>query len=438
MERKTTEQLIATLKREAEEIIDKAIQENRDLTAEELEEVTKKENGIKALRDQSEDVKEEEPKDKEKEEEKENTDSTEEEEPKDDDDAKEEEEPEVEDEEEDNKRSNININTMKEERNFSLVKAIRAIANNQQMDDFTAAVIAEGKEENRKAGISSQGQIQLPSTRATVTVASEGEDVVVTDLLDILTPLRAKNVMAQAGAKIMGNLVGNVQVPIMTASNVTWEGEISDAKDGAPSFSHITLTPHRLTAYIDISKQMLVQDSLDVENTIRQDLIAAINSKLESTILGDGDGKEGGAVVIAPEGMFNVLTPTTVSDFAGICDVEADIEDANVLGECKYVMSNKCKAALRGMIKGTNATGMVYENGSVDGTEALNTSNVASTNYIYGDWSNLAIGSWGGIDLTVDPYTRAAAGQVRLVVNAFFDAKVLREEAFAAGTVDVD
>ena len=421
------EERILQLKKDAEAIIDKAIQEQRDMTDEEMNEVASLEESIKQLREQSEEVVEEEP----KEEEKENTDSTEEEEPK-------EEEPEVEDEEEDNKRSNININTMKEERNFSLVKAIRAIANNQQMDDFTAAVIAEGKEENRKAGISSQGQIQLPSTRATVTVASEGEDVVVTDLLDILTPLRAKNVMAQAGAKIMGNLVGNVQVPIMTASNVTWEGEISDAKDGAPSFSHITLTPHRLTAYIDISKQMLVQDSLDVENTIRQDLIAAINSKLESTILGNGDGKEGGAVVIAPEGMFHILTPTTVSDFAGICDVEADIEDANVLGECKYVMSNKAKAALRGMIKGTNATGMVYENGSVDGTQALNTSNVASTNYIYGDWSNLAIGSWGGIDLTVDPYTRAAAGQVRLVVNAFFDAKVLREEAFAAGTVDVD
>lgn len=90
------------------------------------------------------------------------------------------------------------------------------------------------------------------------------------------------------------------------------------------------------------------------------------------------------------------------------------------------------------MIKGTNATGMVYENGSVDGTQALNTSNVASTNYIYGDWSNLAIGSFGGLDLVVDPYSKAAAGQVRLVVNAFFDAKVLRPEAFAAGTVDVD
>lgn len=421
------EERILQLKQDAEAIIDAAIQEKRDMTNEELDKVTNLEEAIRQLREKSEDAEDEEPKKEEP--------QPEEEEPKDDDEEKEEEEPKVEDED---KRKNHNINTMKEERNFSLVKAIRAIANNQQMDDFTAAVIAEGKEENRKAGISSQGQIQLPSTRSTVTVASEGEDVVVTDLLDILTPLRAKNVMAQAGAKIMGNLVGNVQVPIMTASNVTWEGEIADANDGAPSFSHITLTPHRLTAYIDISKQMLVQDSLDVENTIRQDLIAAINSKLESTILGNGDGKEGGAVVVAPEGMFHILTPTTVSDFAGICDVEADVEDANVLGECKYVMSNKAKAALRGMIKGTNATGMVYENGSVDGTEALNTSNVASTNYIYGDWSNLAIGSWGGIDLTVDPYTRAAAGQVRLVVNAFFDAKVLREEAFAAGTVDVD
>lgn len=425
------EERILQLKKEAEAIIDAAIQESRDLTAEEMENVTKLEDEINELRAKEDEV-EEEPK-QEEQEEPQSEEEPEEEEPK-----EEEEEPEEDpkDEEED-KRQNHNINTMKEEKNFSLVKAIRAIANNQQMDEFTASVINAGKEENRKAGISSQGQIQLPSTRSTVTVASEGEDVVVTDLLDILTPLRAKNVLAQAGAKIMGNLVGNVQVPVMTASNVTWEGEIADAKDGAPSFSHVTLTPHRLTAYIDISKQMLVQDSLDVENTIRQDIIAAINSKLESTILGDGDGKEGGAVVVAPEGMFHILTPTTVTDFAELCEAESDIEDANVLGECKYVMSNKAKAALRGMIKGTNSTGMVYENGSVDGTPAYNTSHVEDTNFIYGDWNNLAIGSWGGIDLTCDPYTKAAAGQVRLVINAFFDAKVLREEAFVAGSIEV-
>ena len=187
---------------------------------------------------------------------------------------------------------------------------------------------------------------------------------------------------------------------------------------------------------------MIAQDSVDVENTIRTDLINAINTKLESTILGLGDGKEGGAVVIAPVGMLNTLNPTEVSDFAGICDVEADVEDANVLGECKYVMSNKTKAALRAMKKDSEGNGLVYADGAVDGTPSFNTSNIPSAEgakyYIYGDWSNLAIGSWGGIDLTVDPYTKAAAGQIRIVVNCFFDAKMLRESAFAAGSIVED
>lgn len=109
------------------------------------------------------------------------------------------------------------------------------------------------------------------------------------------------------------------------------------------------------------------------------------------------------------------------------------MDDANVIGECKYVLSNKTKAALRSMIKGTNATGMVYENGEVDGTTAYSTSNLADNYYIYGDWSNVAIGNWAGIDLVVDPYSMAKNGQVRIVVNAFFDAALLREDALVAG-----
>lgn len=336
---------------------------------------------------------------------------------------------------ENNEDKEQNHRTMKKQ-SFSLVKAIRSIANGQQLDELTAAVIAQGNEEARKAGISTQGQIQLPECRAAVTVTAEGEDVVATDLFDILMPLRAKNVLVQAGAKFMGNLVGDVQIPVMTANNVTWKGEVASATDGAGTFSHITLSPHRLTAYVDISKQMLVQDSVDVENAIRTDLINAINTKLEETILGNGDGKEGGTTIVAPLGMRNGVTATSVTGYDKVCEVESNVEDANVLGECVYIMSNKAKAALRGMIKGTNGTGMVYENGSVDGTKAFNTSHLGTAKtYIYGDFSNLAIGSWGGVDITVDPYTQAAAGKVRIVVNAFFDAKKLRDGAFAVGTI---
>lgn len=350
-------------------------------------------------------------------------------------DNKEDEDEDTENPSENNEEENKKERSMKKQ-SFSLVKAIRSIANGQQLDELTAAVIAQGNEEARKAGISTQGQIQLPESRAAVTVTAEGEDVVATDLFDILMPLRAKNVLVQAGAKFMGNLVGDVQIPVMTANNVTWKGEVASAADGAGTFSHITLSPHRLTAYVDISKQMLVQDSVDVENAIRTDLINAINTKLEETILGAGDGKEGGTTIVAPLGMRNGVTATSVTGYDKVCEVESNVEDANVLGECVYIMSNKAKAALRGMIKGTNGTGMVYENGSVDGTKAFNTSHLGTAKtYIYGDFSNLAIGSWGGVDITVDPYTQAAAGKVRIVVNAFFDAKKLRDGAFAVGTI---
>ena len=281
---------------------------------------------------------------------------------------------EEEDEKEEESRKNINFIQTTMEKRFSLVKAIRNVANNKPQDELTAAVLAAGSEQVRRSGIAAQGQIQLPESRAAVTVAAEGTDLVATDLFDIVTPLRAKNVLIQAGARFMSGLVGNVQFPIMTASNVTWKGETANAADGAPTFSNVTLTPYRLTAYVDISKQLLAQDSLDVENVIREDLIAAINNKLEATILGNGNGKEGGATVIAPLGMRNGITATTVSNYAGICTLESAIDDANVLGGCAYVISNKAKAALRSMIKGTNSTGMVYDGGYIDGTIAYNTS----------------------------------------------------------------
>ena len=335
----------------------------------------------------------------------------------------------------DNKEEKNTERSMKKEK-FSLVRAIRNIANNQPLDDLTMAVIAKGNEEARKAGISTQGQIVLPESRAAVTVASEGVDVVATDLFDILMPLRAKNVLIQAGAKFMGGLVGDVQIPVMTANNVTWKGEVAAAADGAGTFSNVKLQPKRLTAYVDISKQMLAQDSVDVENAIREDIINAINTKLEETILGAGDGKEGGTTVVAPLGMRNGVTATSVTDYSKVCELESTVEDANVLGECVYVMSNKAKAAMRSMIKGTNGTGMVYENGTVDGTKAFSTSHMGSDKtYIYGDFSNLAIGSWNNCEILVDPFTQATSGKVRIVVNAFFDAKKLRNNAFAVGTI---
>lgn len=328
----------------------------------------------------------------------------------------------------------ININTMKEQR-FSLLKAIRNVAENRQLDNVTAAVCNEGMKEMRAAGLNTVGQIYIPTmeTRAAVSVASEGVDVVATDLYDIIEPLRAKNVLVQAGAKFYTGLTNNAQIPVMTGSNVNWAGETAAATDGNVLFNNVTLTPKRLTAYVDISKMLLAQDSIGVENAIRQDLINAINSKLESTILG-----KGAKSATTPAGIFNGKTPTKVTDFEGLVGLEAKVEEANVLGGISYIASPSARASFRNMMKGSRGTAqLAYVDGALDGTPVYSTSNVETKTFVVGDFSNLAIGSWGGLDIVVDNYTQAVNGMIRLVVNAYFDAALIRPEAFQYGTFAV-
>jgi HK97 family phage major capsid protein/HK97 family phage prohead protease len=332
------------------------------------------------------------------------------------------------------RNKHININTMKEQR-FSLLKAIRNVAENRQLDNVTAAVCNEGLKEMRAAGLSTVGQLYIPTmeTRAAVSVASEGVDVVATDLYDIIEPLRAKNVLVQAGAKFYTGLTNNAQIPVMTGSNVNWAGETAAATDGNVLFNNVTLTPKRLTAYVDISKMLLAQDSIGVENAIRQDLINAINSKLENTILG-----KGAKSATTPAGIFNGKTPTKVTDFEGLVGLEAKVEEANVLGGISYIASPSARASFRNMMKGSRGTAqLAYTDGTLDGTPVYSTSNVEAKTFVVGDFSNLAIGSWGGLDIVVDNYTQAVNGMIRLVVNAYFDAALIRPEAFQFGTFAV-
>lgn len=325
----------------------------------------------------------------------------------------------------------ININTMKEQR-FSLLKAIRNVAENRQLDNVAAAVCNEGMKEMRKAGLNTVGQIYIPTmeTRAAVSVASEGVDVVATDLFDIIEPLRAKNVLVQAGAKFYTGLTNNAQIPVMTGSNVNWAGENVAATDGNVAFNNVTLTPKRLTAFVDISKMLLAQDSVGVENAIRQDLINAINSKLESTILG-----KGAKSATTPAGIFNGKTPTKVTDFEGLVGLEAAVEEANVLGGISYIASPSARASFRNMMKGSRGTAqLAYVDGTLDGTPVFSTSNVEAKTFVVGDFTNLVIGSWGGLDIVVDNYTQAVNGMIRLVVNAHFDVALIRPEVFRYGT----
>ena len=289
--------------------------------------------------------------------------------------------------------------------------------------------------ELRNAMDNNQKSIVINAEKRTVQVTGEAgihDEVVETEIDGILEPLYAKSVLSQLGARWYTGLPhGDVQVPIMGKGQVGWAGEVAAANATGNEFTTVKLSPKRLTAYVDISKQMLAQDNIGVEAAVRRDIVNALNDKLEATIFGNAAATE-----VKPAGIFYNVTPTNIDDYAGLCQFEAGLDDANINGQKKYLMGNTAKATFRSMIKGQNATGMVLEGNQIDGTPMLNTSNVSTKKFVYGDFNYLAIGSWGDIEITIDQYTQAVNGCIRLVINAFFDAKILRPEAFAYGDVD--
>ena len=228
--------------------------------------------------------------------------------------------------EEDNlKQTTHTTNTMKEK--FSLLKAINDVANNRQLDERAQEVVGAGIAEMRKAGQSYSGQIVLPiEERADIqaTVATAGQENVAEDKLGILEPLRASLVLAQAGASYMTGLVGNVSIPVYSGSNVGWAGEVTAASDGAGTFSEVNLEPKRLTAYIDVSKQFLIQDSNSAEEMLKRDIVSAISNKLEATILGTAAGS-----ATQPAGLLNGVTADTAA--VTYTDFVKNINNFNVI-----------------------------------------------------------------------------------------------------------
>ena len=324
-----------------------------------------------------------------------------------------------EDEKDENKRNlnkNIRSNKMKK---LSLVKEIReALAENKKSININA------------------------ETRAITVTGQDGvhDAVVETEIEGILGPLYANSVLTQLGARWYTGLPkGDVQIPVMTANTVGWEGEIDEAGTTGNSFDTVKLSPKRLTAVVSISKVLLAQDTIGVENAIRADIVKALGAALEATVFGNDAG-----TTEKPAGLFYGQSPTTVSTFADVCDLEATVEENNVYGNMQYVLSPAAKSYFRSLIKGTNNSGFVYEAGEMDGIPSKVTTNVAKYDYIYGDFSNLVVGSWGDIEIVFDPYTEASKGCVRLIVTGLFDFKPVKRynaqtntqvDAFAFGEV---
>lgn len=343
------------------------------------------------------------------------------------------------------------VDQKKAEPKFSLIKAIQDRVDNRSFDESARDLFTIGRQEMRKAGVSTSGDIVIPSEyRANIVAGTDanGGYIVATDKKQVLPPLVDKLIFSQAGATFLPGLVGDVSIPNYSGTVVAWKGEVTAADDGAGTFGEVLLSPKRLTAYIAVSKQFLLQDGAGAEQMLLNNIQNAVARKLESTILGYEPVSS-----TQPEGIFYVLASGNTQGigakptFATIIGMETAVDTSNALqGNLAYITNAGGRGILKGIEKVTDSGEMLLEDNMMNGYPVLVTNSVTNRadsghtlnnhGLVFGNWADLVIAQWGGYDITVDPYTLAATGQVKIVINAYFDAKGMRGSTGSAATLN--
>lgn len=321
--------------------------------------------------------------------------------------------------EEENRNKEIKNNsktetkTMKEVRLYNLIKGV---VNGNLTDEERQYV--NGQKINYRT-IQAQGE------------AGTGIENVPEDKKSLDVAIRNASVLNRLGCTWFGNAVGDISIPKYSGSNVGWAGEIEAATSGDGQFTEVILQPKRLTAVLDISKTFLAQDSNDAEAILMRDLAEAVAEKLDKTVFGAESG-----TTTRPAGLFvedadYLTTGGTISaiTYDDVLDLEQAVEEKNGTNFV-FVSSVPVKYALKGTQMASGLQ-MVYNAGEIDGYKAIVSNSVEKGGVIAMDPRDLAVATWSGVEITVDPFTKAAENQIRLVVNYLVDAK-LRGDRIAA------
>lgn len=340
-----------------------------------------------------------------------------------------------------------------QEGKFSLRRAIANMVEGNQQNDAEASVIDATITQHNMSGAqkADKRSIVVPvnmENRAAFTATTEANTGVVIDEVqqEMLLPLQSALVLARAGARFMSGLQGNIYWPKFSGANVFWEGENAKAQDGAGEFSKDSLfKPLRLTAYVDISQQLLAQENTSVEAYIRQAIAIAIAQKIEQTAFSVNTGVDN-----TPDGMFHTLNENIKGAMTWeqivAMETQADAQDA-LFGNISYILHPALVGKAKTKVKdASGAGGFIFTGnggGQLNGYKALRTNNLPKAlgegsdefGIVFGNWDNYFVGQWGGIELLVDPYTQALNGTIRLITNSYWNMGFIRKESFTIASM---
>lgn len=341
---------------------------------------------------------------------------------------------------------------------FSLVRAIRMAGSNQALDGAEREAFEETKKEYRGFSQSLDGNVGVPSfvvypdlaqkRDQNVTTPADGGYTVPQDIVGHISPLRPMPVVEQAGATVLRGLTGNVRFTKNAIVTAAWEGETDQDEALTSAFDVLDMSPKRIAATGIISKQNIMQASMDIERIVADEIRSAIERGVDLASL---NGASGG---LDPTGILNTTGVNAVAigtnggaiTWAKVVEMATKVMEANgVTGQMTYVTTPGVMGMMKTTEKAANTGQFIYNDAAgdtpVNGYRNIYTNLMPSdltkgtgTNLhamIFGVWASLYLGNWGGLDIVVDPYSAKRTAQVEYTVNSWWDVGVRHAAQFS-------
>jgi HK97 family phage major capsid protein len=323
-----------------------------------------------------------------------------------------------------------------ETRDFSVAKAIRESVNGT-LTGREAEVSAELGKGREVRGVMIPTSAIFGETRAqTAGTAAAGGNTVATAMGGLIDRLRPVLAVQGLGATVISGLVGNLDLPKLTAGPTAyWVAEDGASTESSSTFAKVSLSPKTVTGQMYLSRRIILQNSVSMESVLRNDLAYILAQALDSAAIQGGSTNE-------PSGILETITEnataeTAMSDIAA--DLIAALELDDVTGSAGFLTHPSVLATARKIKEQTGSNLNVPISATFHNEKVVGSNNVPmegsspSAGYplIFGNWSNLVLGYWSGVDILANPYSDATKGGLRL--HAFLDADVAvrHDEAFA-------
>lgn len=351
--------------------------------------------------------------------------------------------------------------TAQEVKRYSLMNVIRHLADptDRSARDAASFEIECSKAAESKLGRAAKGivmpwdvmaatQLRAPQSVGT---ASAGGYLVDTQLLtgSFIDLVRNRSAILGLNVTTLTGLVGNVDIPKKTGNTTAyWVGEDVALTESAMTLGQISMTPKSVGGYVDITRRLMQQASMDVEAMVRADLAESIALAIDSSAI---YGLGGSSALLGIKNITGVGTETLTSDantnksiggvtyyfgnFADYVNMETTVSVANLdVDSMFYVGNAHVRGALKQTLRNTNSEMFIWENNEVNGYAARVSNQLVGSNVLFGDFSQAVFGFWSGVDITVDPYTNSTKGTTRIVAFQDVDFGVRNPAAFVFGS----